>query len=320
MSGIVIAGSILVDKIYDIKAYPNSGQLTQIKSLSRAVGGCVPNVAIDLARLSKDIKISAIGKIGLDDDGAYVSNVLKGEGVLVDGIVKSKDATTSFTNVMNVIDGERTFFTYSGASADFGYDDINFDSLNCKMFHLGYFLLLDKVDNGDGLKILIELSNRGIKTSIDLVSENSDRYKNVIPCLKYTDNVIINEIEAGNIAGVEPTIKNLKEIATIIKNYGVRDRVIIHMPEVSCCLDDNEFVLLPSLELPNGYIKGKTGAGDAFCAGALLSIYQGLNNKEILENASYSATMALSSKDAVSGMVDMSLAIKNCKNFKRKII
>ncbi len=48
--GIAVAGSVLVDKINGIKAYPQSGELTQILSIEKAVGGCVPNVALDLKK------------------------------------------------------------------------------------------------------------------------------------------------------------------------------------------------------------------------------------------------------------------------------
>ena len=54
-NGIAIAGTILVDQINEISAYPNTGELTQIRRVSKAVGGCVPNVAIDLKKISPEI-------------------------------------------------------------------------------------------------------------------------------------------------------------------------------------------------------------------------------------------------------------------------
>ena len=165
--------------------------------------------------------------------------------------------------------------------------------------------------------MLKSLQERNIITSIDLVSENSDRYKIVIPCLKYTDNVIINELEASKIAEIPFNGSNLKEIAQKIKSYGVKDKVIIHMPLCSALLDNNEYIELPSIDIPKDWIKGKTGAGDAFCAGCLLSIYNELSNVEILQNGSYAATMALSSVDAVSGMVDLATAKKICDGFNK---
>ena len=301
-TGIAVAGTILVDKLNEIGAYPASGELTKILSVSRAVGGAVPNVGIDIKRVDPSITVKAVGKIGNDAEGDFLVNTLEENGVDASLLVRG-DKPTSFTDVMSIVGGQRTFFTYPGACADFGVDDVDFDKLNAKMLHLGYFLLLDKVDGGDGEKILKTAQERGIKTSIDLVSENSDRYHIVKDCLKYTDNVIINELEAGMIAGIEPCHENLEKIARALKNMGVSERVIIHMPETGVCLSDNGFFELPSWELPKGFIKGKTGAGDAFCAGALIGIYRGLDEMGILTLAQKTATASLSAADAIGGMV-----------------
>ena len=63
-----------------------------------------------------------------------------------------------------------------------------------------------------------------------------------------------------------------------------------------------EFIIVPSLSLPENYIKGSVGAGDAFAAGCLYGIYQGYDDKKILEFASCAAACNLSSADAISGM------------------
>ena len=301
-TGIAVAGTILVDKLNEIGAYPASGELTKILSVSRAVGGAVPNVGIDIKRVDPSITVKAVGKIGNDAEGDFLVDTLEENGVDASLLVRG-DKPTSFTDVMSIVGGQRTFFTYPGACADFGVDDVDFDKLNAKMLHLGYFLLLDKVDGGDGEKILKAAQERGIKTSIDLVSENSNRYHIVKDCLKYTDNVIINELEAGMISGIEPCHENLEKIARALKDMGVSERVIIHMPETGVCLSDNGFFELPSWELPKGFIKGKTGAGDAFCAGALIGIYRGLDEMGILTLAQKSATASLSAADAIGGMV-----------------
>ena len=292
----------MVDKINQISAYPASGELTKILSVSRAVGGAVPNVGIDIKRVDPTITVKAVGKIGNDGDGDFLVNTLEENGVDASLLVRG-DMPTSFTDVMSIVGGQRTFFTYPGACADFGFEDVDFEILDVKMLHLGYFLLLDKVDGGDGEKILKKAQEMGIKTSIDLVSENSDRYHIVKSCLKYVDNVIINELEAGMIAGIEPKRENLEKIARAIKEMGVSERVIIHMPETGVCLSDNGFFELPSWELPEGFIKGKTGAGDAFCAGALIGIYRGLDEMGVLALASKAATVSLSAPDAIGGMV-----------------
>lgn len=316
--GIAVAGSVLVDKINEIKAYPECGELTQIVNLEKAIGGCVPNVSLDLKKICPELDVKAIGKIGNDEDGAYVSKVLKQGGVDVSGFVVEKGDSTSFTEVMSVINGQRTFFCYPGTSADFGYDDIDFENLNARILHLGYFLLLEKVDQGEGIQILRKAQEMGIKTSIDLVSENSDRYSLILPCLPYTNYLVINEMEAGKLTGMEPTDENLEKIARKLKELGVVDKVVIHKPDFAVCLSDEGYTVVNSYSLPEGYIKGTTGAGDAFCAGTLVGIYKGWSDREILEFASACAVMALGKADATSGLVSEAEIKEYCKQFERK--
>ena len=318
-AGITVAGSILVDKINEISAYPSAGELTKIKNVEKSVGGCVPNVAIDIKRIAPEISVRAVGKIGRDDLGDFVKSTLKNNGVDISCISECAEQT-SFTEVMSVTGGQRTFFTYAGASASFGVNDVPMSALNVKMLHLGYFLLLDKMDNGDGELLLKKAKEQGVKTSIDLVSENSDRYSLVLPCFQYVDNLIINEMEAGALTGIEPKRENLVKIAKKLKAYGVSERIIIHTPETGVCVSEKGVTVVPSYTLPNGFIVGTTGAGDAFCAGALYGIYQDKTDKEILEFASSAAVAALSKADATSGLRSEQEIKELCKALKRKEI
>ena len=315
--GITVAGSVLVDKLNAISAYPSAGELTQILSVGLAAGGCVPNVAVDIKKLCPAIPVYASGKIGDDEEGVFVKNELKSAGVDVSAVVIDQTEKTSFTDVMSVKGGERTFFTYAGASAKFGFDDVFAFDMS-EMLHLGYFLLLKKIDDGDGLRILKEAKARGVKTSIDLVSENSDRYSLIIPCLEYTDNLIVNEIEAGKLAGISNPAENLRAVAERLMEYGVKERVVIHLPEKGVCYHDGIFTEVNSLELPAGHIKGSTGAGDAFCAGVLAGIYNGYSDERILTFASLAAAASLRAEDATSGLVAESELYDEFKNFKRK--
>lgn len=302
MRKIVAAGSILVDKINEIDAYPKAGELTQIRSLAQVPGGLVPNTGCDIRILDPSIPVSAFGAVGDDDLGRFVVSELKRRGLDTAGVVV-KAGATSFTDVMSVASCERTFFTYPGASADWGYDDFPFDLVQPgDIVLLGYFLLLAKIDAGDGRRILAELKRRGAETAIDLVSENSNRYGLVRDVLPHVDHLIVNETEAARIAGLSPA-DDLKAVAQALLDAGVRQRVVIHMPERGVSLlKDGTWIEVPSHELPCGFVKGKTGAGDAYCAGALVGIYRGLPESEILACGATAAVGALSACGATDGM------------------
>ena len=300
MRKVVAAGSILVDKINEIGAYPGAGELAQIRARSRVPGGLVPNTGCDIHILDPRIPVSAFGAVGDDDDGRFAVAELKRRGLDTAGVVV-KPTATSFTDVMSVPGGERTFFTYPGASAEWGCDDFPFEKIEAgDLVLLGYFLLLAKVDAGDGLRILKELKRIGAETAIDLVSENSDRYALVRECLPCVDYLIVNEIEAARLAGMEG---DLRQVAARLFELGVGKRVVIHMPQKGVSLlRDGTWTEVGSVALPEGFIKGKTGAGDAFCAGCLVGIFNGLSEKEILKLGGIAAVGAMSAPGAVEGM------------------
>lgn len=302
-SGIAFAGSIIHDRIFTINSYPEIGTLTRINDITNAVGGLVPNDSIDLKKLDTGVPVYALGRIGDDDSGRLCINTMQSAGVDT-SLVKIMDGSiTGFTDVMSIEGGQRTFFTHSGANDEFCYDDIPWDSLNVDMLHLGYFLLLKRIDEGDGIRILMEAKKRGIKTSIDFVSEREEKYPPLTPCLEFVDNLIINEHEAGALLGINADESNLVDLAERLIGFGVGERVIIHSPTLSVSVTSGgEITTLGSLKLPDGFIKGTAGAGDAFCSGALLGIYHGKDEREILRWATLSAAQSLRSPDATGAM------------------
>jgi len=297
---IIVAGSILVDRIHVIDAYPNAGELVQIRSMSRVAGGLVPNTGRDLKLLDPSLEVLAAGKVGDDSDGAFVREELSAGGLDL-ALAVSETETTSFTNVMSVPGGERTFFTFPGASATWGFDDFPFDRVNAgDIVLLGYFLLLARIDAGDGLKILRELKARGARTAIDLVTENSDRYGLVRECLPFVDFLIVNEVEAARIVGHEGESRALAEE---LLRIGVGDRVVIHEPAKGTCVrKDGALAELPSFVLPEGFIVDKTGAGDAYCAGVLTGILAGADDADTLCRGRLAAAGALSAAGATAGV------------------
>ncbi len=331
MKKLVIAGTILVDAIKTIPLYPEVGKLVQISSVSRSVGGAVPNTAIDIAKLDKDFKVTVFGKVGSDDYGSFVTAEMEKAGLDVSHLLVSDSAPTSFTDAMSILGGERTFFTLPGANAELDVDDFDFETLSPTHLHLGYLLLLDALDKKDEVygsraaRLLAMAKERGITTSIDLISEPSDRYKSVVaPALPYVDYLIINEVEAAKIADVSlkdgsVDKETLQDISARLLDMGVQKKVILHCPMLGSCLDKSgSFTAVPSLDLPKGYIVGATGAGDAFCAGALYGLLHDYTDEEILSLGSLCAAANLSAADSVSGMRPLSELLELEKLYKRK--
>ncbi len=143
MKRVAVAGNLILDVMKRIESFPQIGMLANIGETSYAVGGCVCNTAIDLKRLCPDFEVSAFGKVGDDDYARYILSALADAGLNTSN-VKKGTLPTSYTDVMTLPGGERTFFHFKGANSEFGIGDARAE--NADLFHLGYLLLLDALD------------------------------------------------------------------------------------------------------------------------------------------------------------------------------
>lgn len=332
--GIAVAGNILTDIVNIIDKYPEKNMLTYIEKSTRSIGGCVPNTIIDIAKIDPEISLSAIGKVGDDEAGRFVVSEMKKYGVDTSRVKISSVKPTSVSNVMTEkTSGERTFFCLKGANVDFCEQDIDEESLECEIFHIGYVLLLDSLDMVDDeygtklARLLHNVQKRGIKTSVDAVSAERGLYaEKIIPVLKYCNYTIMNEIESCNVTGENPrnadgsvNVNAIKRTMKKFTEYGVSDKVIVHCCEGGFSLSsDGTFTVVPSLELPSDYIKGSVGAGDAFAAACLYSLYNGYDDRHMLEFASAAAALNLAAEDSVSSMRSKKEIEKINKTFPRR--
>ena len=315
--GIAAAGNLIVDVIKGIDTYPKRGNLVTINDVSLATGGLCPNCLIDIARMDKSVHLEAIGLVGQDNYGQLVLDTLSAEGIDTAHIGRHPTLGTSFTDVMTERT-ERTFFQYRGANAAFGPDAIDFDAIQADIIHFGYILLLDAMDESDPeygtvmARTLAAAQARGFKTSIDVVSEQSDRFARLVPpSLAYTDYCIINEVEASMTADLpcrdadgKLLIGNMEPLCRAVKALGVSTWVVIHCPEGSYALDEQgQYMSLPSVDVPAEFIKGKAGAGDAFCAAVLYGAYREMTLPDTLKLASAAAVSCLSSPSASAGIL-----------------
>ncbi|MBE5731607.1 MAG: helix-turn-helix domain-containing protein [Clostridiales bacterium] len=331
---IAIGGSMLIDVIKSINLYPKQGMLARIDNIEKAVGGCAPNTAINLAKIDRSIPITVYGKVGDDENGKYLVHKMSNYGINTDKIAISKTEYTSFTDVMSLPSGERTFFHKRGANAEFSPQDVDVNALNCEHFHLGYIMLLDEFDKKDKeygtvmARFLASLKERGIKTSVDMVSDSNVSYKEmVVPSLKYTSYLIVNELEICGIWGLSARTENgridTENVIRAMENCakaGVSDKVIAHAKE--CCfvydVKTKTTTKLASLDIPNSEIKGSVGAGDAFCAGCLYALYNNFSDEELLRFASCSASCNLFAENSVDGMKSKYEIMDMEKIYKRK--
>ncbi len=330
--GLLAGGNWIIDQVKLIDVYPQPEQLANIQSEAPGTGGAPYNVLVNLAKLGASFPLSGAGLVGKDALGQQILNHCKKLKIDAKSLGSTDKAPTSYTDVMTEVgSGRRTFFHNRGANALWTGADLDFAKSKARVFHLGYLLLLDALDEADGpygtkaARLLARAQQAGIKTSVDVVSENSDRFSKIVsPTLKYVDYCILNEIEAGKTTGFKirqadgklDTVA-LRHAAGTLLQLGVKELVMIHFPEGGFARTrKGEDFWQSSLNLPPKYIAGTAGAGDAFCAGALLGLHEGWELSKCLFTSVCAAAASLSHPTCTEGVGSLSNALALAKKYK----
>ena len=324
-SGIALAGNLILDYYKEIDSYPSHSTLATILKVSRETGGLVCNCAQALSRIDPGLKLSVIGRIGDDDAGKYIQDQLGSlANVNLDRLILDHD--TSFTDAM--IDGKnktRTFFQYRGANANLCEADFQLATLDAAILHVGYILLLDKLDEADSAygtamaRLLHNAQAFGIKTSVDIVSEHSDRFRTIVPpALRYIDYAIINEYEGSKTTGIpvrDPEghfqVDQAFKICSRLLEMGVTTWAVIHSREGAVGLTrTGERAAIPALDFPKSKIISTIGAGDAFLSGCLYGAYQKMTLAQAIKIGIAAATTSLAKFNATDGILDAARLIQ----------
>jgi sugar/nucleoside kinase (ribokinase family) len=333
MSGcIVAAGYADVDIIKTIETFPQRHGLVSIKNISYALGGAACNCGLDLAMLAPEITVKPMAIIGNDDHGAYVTSKFD-KCANIDQSLMIRGGSTAFTDVLDEADTRvRTFLVYRGANTRFDVDCVDVDRLECDVFHIGYICLLDALDAPDAqygtkmARLLAKVRAAGILTSVDAITDATGRHRILMPpAMKQADIMCVNEHEAG--AGLDMELMlpdgSLNEelmpaALEKFKQSGVKKWAVIHAPGCAWGIDENGDILrVPGAILPDGYIKGTVGAGDAFVSGLLIGAQKGLNMASAMEYGIAAAVTSLSEAGASDGIRPMNEALDLLKTFKR---
>ena len=331
-NGILCGGNWIIDQVKLIDIYPQREQLANIRSQSQGTGGAPYNVLIDLAKLGAPFPLIAAGLVGKDLLGGGIIEDCRRHKIETRFLRQTGEAPTSYTDVMTELGGgHRTFFHMRGANALWGGADLEFSKLKARIFHLGYLLLLDELDKPDkilGTKaaaLLARAQEAGLKTSVDVVSEDSDRFNRLVtPALKHVDYCILNEIEAGKTTGFRirqpdgslDTV-SLRHAAGAMLQLGVKELVVIHFPEGGFARTrKGEDHWQSSLNLPPKFIAGGAGAGDAFCAGVLFGLHEGWDLKRCLETGVCVAAASLSDPTCTGGMKPLKTVLELPRKYK----
>ncbi|HPA19105.1 MAG TPA: carbohydrate kinase family protein [Verrucomicrobiae bacterium] len=296
--GILAGGHWVIDHVKMIDAWPPQDALASITSQRNANGGCAYNLLKDLSLMGARFPLQGAGLISHDPDGEAILRDCDALGIDRTRIRQTDAAPTSYTDVMTVAStGRRTFFYQRGANAILSEEHFDLRSSNARIFHLGYFCLLDALDRvGPGgrnghARLLERASAMGFITSADMVSNETADFPAIVgPSLPHLDYLIANEFEIGRLTGRacardgHAKINAVMAAAREVLERGVRRAVVVHFREGAVIVPrDGKEIRLGSVAVPAERIRGAAGAGDAFAAGLLFGIHEAWPLDQALE-------------------------------------
>lgn len=329
--GLLAGGNWIIDHVKLIDVYPQPEQLANISHEHTGTGGGPYNVLLDLAQAGAPFPLAAAGLVGQDADGAGIIADCRRRKISTRFLKSTPRTFTSYTDVMTEqTSGRRTFFHARGANALWDGATIDFHKTRARIFHLGYLLLLDQLDRPDARygtkagRLLATAQAAGLRTSVDTVSEDSNRFVELVrPTLKHVDYCILNEIEAGRITGFKvrqadgrPDPAALRHAAGALLQLGVSDLVVIHFPEGALARNRHGAdVWQSALKLPAQYIRGTAGAGDAFCAGVLWGLHEDWDLSRSLLTGVCLAAASLADPTCTKGVKSLGSALTLARKY-----
>ncbi|XP_020210276.1 probable fructokinase-7 [Cajanus cajan] len=138
---VVCFGEMLIDFVPTVGGV----SLCEAPAFKKAPGGAPANVAVGISRLGGSSAF--IGKVGADEFGYMLADILKQNNVETSGVKFDPNARTALAFVTLRADGEREFLFFRNPSADMLLQESELDKnliKKAKIFHYGSISLIDE--------------------------------------------------------------------------------------------------------------------------------------------------------------------------------
>ncbi|KAK9115322.1 hypothetical protein Syun_022119 [Stephania yunnanensis] len=264
---VVCFGEMLIDFVPTVSGL----SLADAPAFKKAPGGAPANVAVGIARLGGSSAF--IGKVGEDEFGYMLADILKENNVNNDGMRFDPGARTALAFVTLRADGEREFMFYRNPSADMLLTESELDLdiiTKAKIFHYGSISLITEPCKSSHIAAAKAAKDAGV-----LLSYDPNLRLPLWPSADSAREGILSIWETADIIKISE-----EEISFLTKGEDPYDDAVVRK-----LLHPNLKLLLVT-EGPNGcryYSKDfngrvhglkvdvvdTTGAGDAFVAGIL---------------------------------------------------
>ncbi len=147
------------------------GKLINVGAADIHTGGSVSNTGVGMKLLGADV--SLMGKVGNDEFGRMILNILETYGAS-EGMIVDENSSTSYSVVLAMQGIDRIFLHNPGANDTFTSEDLDFKKIEeAVLFHFGYPPIMERMyedEGGELTKIFRLVKEKGCLTSLDLAA------------------------------------------------------------------------------------------------------------------------------------------------------
>lgn len=297
---VLCAGEMLVDIIVrPVERVAFQNDTCQVEDIRITSGGDANNNAVNLAKLGH--QVTYLGRTGCDEMGEYVVKLASAAGVDMSHTVRSRTAAQTRSLILADPRGDRTFLQYPGTSAEFCLEDCDLALLeDADLLQIGGAFHLPRFDGAGCAELLRVAREKGVVTSMDVTSDRTGRWKGILdPCYPYLDYFLPSIEQASMIAGTEDP----RAVAEFFLDRGVKN-VAVKLGSRGAYFRNAETAFYAGT-YSGLQIVETTGAGDAFCAGFLTGVGEGLPPEGCITLGTACSAFAIQAIGATAGMRDL---------------
>ena len=298
---VITIGESLVSFIPDAHT-----KLRYVHQFSKVVAGAESNVAVGLSKLG--YKAGWISKIGSDEFGAFLIRELRAEGVDTSRVITSDEGPTGlmFKQFSASLDSSVFYYRRGSAASTLCPEDIDWEYLaKTRIIHCsGITPALSSSCKQTVQAIFRFAKEKHILISFDpnirrkLWSEE-EAVRTLRPLLEQADIVLLGEEEGALLLGTEDP----ETIARLLLEQGSTHVGVKRGSKGSYVADANKGYFIEPYPVE---VVDTIGAGDAFNAGFLAGLLDGLPTEQCGKMGSITGSLAVSSYGDVEGFPDRS--------------
>jgi len=300
MTQVVSFGAHIADALgWPFTQVPPGQQLAILEQIRFTVAGTAAAPSVNLAKLGVDV--ATVGRVGADTIGEFVRTTMTNYGVDTSHLLTDGTRQTSASLLPIRADGSRPALHVLGANAGLSEDDVPWDVVaRAQVFHLGGLFVLPGVDGEPAGRILARAKELGLTTTVDLLaSPRPDAEELLAPVLPHVDYLMPNVEEATWITGTD----DRDAMARWFHDRGVGCTLLtLGGDGVSISAKGEPETVLPAFAVD---VVDSTGCGDAFTAGFISGLLDGLAVPEAAERGLACGSLVATGLGSDAGIVDL---------------